>query len=283
MKKKNKEKKRNKIFLLLIIIAGVLFFYSLFQIISWEKDNNQVEKEMDKIKKETEIKEVPLEESEPNEEESMDDEKDSTDKKPTFDPYWGFLKYNYLEVDFTNLVKMNSEVVAWLSVSGTNINYPVVQHKDNEYYLNHTFNGSKNNAGWVFLDYRNQINTWQKNTIIYAHGRQNGSMFGSLKNILKEDWYKKESNHIIRLSTKNQNSLWQVFSVYRIPTTNDYIQTAFSSENSFQNFLEKMKNRSIYDFQVDLNSNDVILTLSTCYNDNDKVVLHAKYIKGQER
>ncbi len=286
MSKKIDIKKKNSFFLLLIMIAGTMLFYSLFQIINWKKDNDQIQKEMEQIKKETIIKEVSSEEAEnttSRQEDSTTLEDDSENKKTTFDPYWDFMKYNYLEVDFSNLAKMNSEVVAWLSVNGTNINYPVVQHKDNEYYLNHTFNGSKNNAGWVFLDYRNQINTWEKNTIIYAHGRQNGSMFGSLKNILKESWYQQKENHIIRLSTPNQNSLWQVFSVYRIPTTNDYIQTSFSSNTSFQTFLEKMKNRSIYDFQVELNQEDTVLTLSTCYDDNDKVVLHAKYIKGQER
>ena len=70
------------------------------------------------------------------------------------------------------LLKENQETVSWITVNGTNINYPVVQHSDNEYYLNHSFDGSENSAGWIFLDYRNNIENTEKNTIIYGHSRE---------------------------------------------------------------------------------------------------------------
>ena len=106
-------------------------------------------------------------------------------------------------------------------------------------------------------------------------------MFGSLKNIFETDWYNNKDNHVVKLSTATENTLWQVFSVYHIPTTSDYLQINFSSDEDFLEFVNKLKDRSQYDFNVEFNENDKILTLSTCYNDDEKVVLHAKLIKRE--
>lgn len=269
-KRKLHLKKKNICFLIIILFSGGLIFYHLTSIINWFFDNDRVTKELKEIKEETAISEKKV---------ISDQEED----KPSFDPYWDFIKTNYMEVDFSNLNKMNEEVVAWILVNGTNINYPVVQHNDNEYYLSHSFSQSKNEAGWVFMDYRNQDDNFQKNTIIYAHGRKNGSMFGSLKNILNSSWYKNSNNYIVKLSTLYENSLWQVFSIYKIRTTNDYIQTDFSTDDSFLSFLDNISSRSIYNFQTTVNASDKVLTLSTCFNDDEKIVLHAKLIESQKR
>ena len=106
---------------------------------------------------------------------------------------------NLLEVDFNELLSKNSDTVGWIEVKGTNINYPIVQTTNNEYYLNHAFDKTKNDAGWVFMDYRNDAKNFDQNTIIYAHSRYNQTMFGSLKNILSSSWYNNKNNHIIRM------------------------------------------------------------------------------------
>ena len=85
------------------------------------------------------------------------------------------------------------------------------------------------------------------------------------------------------MSTETENTLWQVFSVYRIPTTSDYLQIKFYSDDEYTRFLEKLKNRSVFDFNTTLTKDDKIITLSTCYNDNDKVVMHAKLIKSEKK
>ena len=118
-----------------------------------------------------------------------------------------------------------------------------------------------------------------KNMIIYAHGRENKTMFGTLKNILNSSWVNNKDNYIVKLSTESENTLWQVFSVYRIPNTNDYIRTEFASDESFAKFANMLLDRSNFDFNTSIDKNDQILTLSTCYNDYEKVVLHAKLIK----
>ena len=186
---------------------------------------------------------------------------------------------NLIDVDFKELKKKNKDTVGWIKVNGTNINYPFVQTKDNDYYLTRSFDKTYNDAGWVFLDYRNNIKELNKNTIIYAHSRRDRTMFGSLKNILSNGWLKNTDNYIIKLSTEYENTLWQVFSVYHIPTTNDYLRINFANDKEYLEFLNKLKNRSLYNFNTSINEGDYIITLSTCYNKTDKVVLHAKLIK----
>lgn len=106
-------------------------------------------------------------------------------------------------------------------------------------------------------------------------------MFGSLKNILSSGWLDNSDNYVVKISTETENTLWQVFSVYRIPNTNDYIQVNFKSNEDFRNWTSMLIERSAYNFNATVNENDNVLTLSTCYNDSEKVVLHAKLIKRE--
>ena len=133
------------------------------------------------------------------------------------------------------------------------------------------------------MDYRNNSKDFDQNTIIYGHGRLNKTMFGSLKNVVKKSWYSNKDNYIVKISTESENTLWQVFSTYRIKTTNDYLQTNFSSDEEYLEFLNMLKDRSVFDYKVDLNSNDKIISLSTCHNESEKIVLHAKLIKRENK
>lgn len=124
------------------------------------------------------------------------------------------------------------------------------------------------------MDYRNNVENFDSNTIIYAHGRYNKTMFGTLKDILTNNWLKNTNNYVVKLVTEKESSLWQVFSVYHIPTTSDYLSTTID-----QTFVNMLMNRSQYNFNTDVSSSDKILTLSTCYSDTEKMVMHAKLIK----
>ena len=109
-------------------------------------------------------------------------------------------------------------------------------------------------------------------------------MFGSLVNTLNKDWYTDSDNQIIQLSTLGYDTMWQVFSVYKIKAESYYITTDFSSDASYQTFINEMKNRSIYDFNVDVTIDDKLLTLSTCYNDYGmRLVVQAKLVKIQKK
>ena len=108
-------------------------------------------------------------------------------------------------------------------------------------------------------------------------------MFGTLKNVLTKDWYNKKDNHVIKLSTEKENTLWQVFSVYSIKTENYYITTDFKNDDEFKTYLDTMLKRSKFKFDANVNVNDTVLTLSTCHKTDEKIVVHAKLIKRETR
>ena len=266
-------KRKKIIFILIFCFIGL--FISIFKIIKWKLDSNEIIDEINNIQDIVEIKETNNEEN--------TEIIEQIEEIPQFNPYWDYIKMNLIDVNFNELKQINSSTVGWIQVNGTNINYPFVQTNDNKYYLNHTFNKSYNSAGWVFLDYRNNINELDKNTIIYAHGRYDSTMFGSLKNILSSGCLNNKNNYVIKLSTEKENTLWQVFSVYHIPTTSDYLQINFNSNEDFKNWAAILINRSAFNFNTSVNENDFVLTLSTCLNNNEKVVLHAKLIKKEKK
>lgn len=182
-------------------------------------------------------------------------------------------------VDFEKLKEKNSDIVAWLKVNGTNIETTVVKSTNNNYYLTHNFNKEYNSAGWIFADYKNKVDGTDKNLVIYGHNMRDDSMFGSLKWVINEDWYNNEDNKYITLITENETQVYEVFSVYQIEKEDYYIQTNFNTEKKFSAFLETIKKRSKKDFNVNVNKEDNILTLSTCANNNKyRVVLHAKKV-----
>ena len=185
-------------------------------------------------------------------------------------------------IDFTSIKNDNNDAVAYLKVNNTNIDYIVVQADDNDYYLSHNFEKKYNIAGWVFADYRNKLDESDKNIIIYGHNVRDGSMFGSLEKVLSQKWYENKDNYEVTFITENNSYKYQVFSVYSIVPEDYYISTDFSDENTFSSFVNVLKNRSIYDFGVDVTSNDKILTLSSCIGSGEKrVVLHAKLITSE--
>ena len=274
MNNKIKLKWKNIILILIFLILFITLNISIYNIIKWKLDSNKTKEEIKTIQENKNIEEVK-------------NNKDTeiikqAEKIPKENPYWDYIKMNMIDVNFDNLKKINSDVVGWIKVNGTNINYPFVQSKDNKYYLTHSFNKSYNNADWVFLDYRNN-NINNRNTIIYAHGRTDKTMFGTLRKVLNNGWINNTNNYVIKISTEKENSLWQIFSIYHIPTTNDYLQTEFKDEREYQRFLNILKNRSNHNFNTSITSNDTILTLSTCYNDSEKMVVHAKLIKKQKK
>lgn len=197
--------------------------------------------------------------------------------------YWYYINFPMISVNFNNLLSKNNDTVAWIQLNGTNINYPVVQATDNDYYLYHAFDHSDNQAGWVYMDYRNNPTDFNQNTIIYGHGMANDTIFGTLRYIVENWWYQNQDNHIVKLSTPTENTLWQVFSVYTIPEETYYLQTNFDDNEKYLEFLNKLQARSIYNFSATLNEQDKIITLSSCYNNELRVVLHAKLIKREQR
>ena len=132
-----------------------------------------------------------------------------------------YINTNFISVNLNYYTSKNNETVGWIQVNGTNINYPIVQHEDNNFYLEHDFYKRKTNIGWIFADYRDNMENLNNNTIIYGHNLINRTMFGSLPYMLNKNWFNSKNNQYIKLSTKTSNTIWQIFSVYKIEPTTD--------------------------------------------------------------
>ena len=239
----------NILFYIILICLFIILFISAKNIYYWFKDNKKTS-EMESIIEDNTSVEV------------IDDNTES----------------GLINVDLNDLRSINNDTVGYIKVNNTNINYPVVQTNNNTFYLTHTFDKTENKAGWVFMDYRNHNDNFDTNTILYAHGRLDNTMFGSLRKVIKEEWYTNPDNYILQYSNDYYSSKWQVFSIYRVKETDDYIKTNFSSNEEYNSFINLIKSRSIYDFNVSVTTNDNIITLSSCYNDTDRMVLHAKLV-----
>ena len=184
--------------------------------------------------------------------------------------------------NFDTLKKINPDIVGYIEVNNTNINYPIVKSNDNKYYLNHYFTKNLSKRGAIFLDYRNDLDDLSRNNIIYGHGLVDRTMFGSLNNLLDEEWFNNKDNHYIRIITDNRIMIFKIFSVYTIDKESYYIKTYFSNNKYFKEFLETIVKRSIHKFNINVSPSDRILTLSTCKNDFGKrIVVHAKLLKEE--
>ena len=197
-------------------------------------------------------------------------------------------KSNYVSPYYKNYAKVisvlkqtNPDTVGWLTVNNTTVNYPVVQANNNSYYLNHDFNKNSNSLGWVFMDYRNNANDLDQNTVIYGHNIAKAKlMFGNLSATLKSSWYTKADNQYITFNTERGDMQWRIFSIYTIAATNDYLYNTFATQADFLAFVEKMRSRSIYNFGAEIKENDKIITLSTCQsNGKNRLVVHAVLVK----
>lgn len=269
-KRKLKKKVKKILWSLLLIFFIIMLLISVSKLLSWFKDNKETSKIIENIQND-----IIIEETEDDENtEIVNGEEINKDND-----YWNYIKFPLIDVDINALKQKNSDTIGWINVNNTNVNYPYVQTSDNNYYLDHSFDKSYNEAGWVFMDYRNNSNLDNKNTILYAHSRLDKTMFGTLSKALKPNWYTNTDNHIIRISTETENSSWQIFSVYKIPEETYYVTTNFTSNEKYQEFLNTIASRSIHKFNTTLTTNDKILTLSTCYSDTERTVIHAKLIK----
>ena len=260
--------KQNKIekyaCLSVLVVSALVFTISSYKLAIWQNENNKIKKISGNISNIADVTEVK--------------ETSDNNVEVVSDDYFKYKDVSMLDVNFNELLKQNNDTKGWVKVEGTNVNYPFVQYSDNEYYLKHSYDNTYNKKGWVFLDYRNNMDNLDKNTILYAHGLMNNAMFGSLRRTVKQDWAKNKNNRIIKISTPNSMLLFEVFSSYTIEPESYYITSEFSSDEEFSTFIDTIKSRSFYDYNTSVSTDDKILTLSSCYDNKKRMVLHAKLI-----
>lgn len=283
-RKKEKSKYNKKLSIAMIVLSLSVYFVCVFLTSRWYVQGLKIKYLSNSIIDSTNI----IEDEERNDndnitenpEENNSQEGENDNNTPVYYPndYWDYLSVPFMDINFNELLNKNPDTVGWIKVEGTKVNYPIVQSTDNEYYLSHAFDRSNNIGGWIFADYRVDFEDFGKNTIIYGHNMNNKTMFGSIPWILNDSYLKNSNNYFIKISTPTTNTVWKVFSAYTIEPEVYYLKTNFNSE-PYDKFLNTIKNRSIYNFEIDVSTDDKILTLSTCDNTGTKrVAIHAKMI-----
>ncbi len=173
----------------------------------------------------------------------------------------------------------NEEVIGWIKFDTMDISYPIMQAKDNDYYLDHMYSGEENSAGSIFMEASNMPDFSDYHTIVYGHNMKNGSMFGSLKNYKTKDHYK--GNEYFTVYTLDSVYRYQIFAYYDISMYGDIYNNQFGPDDYFGQFIDKMVKRSYYDTGVRPVKTDRILTLSTCSTQGNRFVVNAVRIDNK--
>ncbi|MBQ2825030.1 MAG: class B sortase [Clostridia bacterium] len=203
--------------------------------------------------------------------------------------------------NWKGLKKANDEIVAWIKIDNTKIDYPVLEHKgdtpEDQFYLYRNYKKDYSDFGSIFVDYRCEKSVDSKNLILHGHNMgSDDSMFGQLMNYARADgrtqgntkFYQK--NPTITIDTPKGMREYVIFSVMKIDVSNDienvfdYLKAEFDSDARFMNFIYNIKLRSYLDVDVPINENDTLLTLSTCSyeTDNMRTIVVARQVRENE-
>lgn len=170
-------------------------------------------------------------------------------------------------IDFDSLLKINKDVAAWIEIPGTDIDYPIVQADNNDFYLNHDLKGDYSQFGSIYMDERYyKTEPFKKdNLIIYGHnmGHWNDSMFGQLEKYKDSKFYKKHK--VIKLYTKQENPEYQIIGIIRTTSSSKWYQfTDIDKEHKYKDMISYIKDNSLYDCKIPKKENAKFITLSTC-------------------
>jgi len=188
--------------------------------------------------------------------------------------------------EYASVYELNKSLVGWIRIDDTKVDYPVMQTKNNDYYLNHNFDQEKDNNGSIFIDKDCSIWPRSQNLIIYGHNMKSGKMFGSLKNYKNLDYYKKHP--YIQFDSLYEKGKYEVMYVFS-EVVHDEVEVAFkyyqfinaNSETEYNSYMKDMAEMSLYDTGVQSRYGDALITLSTCdYTENaERFVIVAKKVE----
>lgn len=249
--------KRNVPLLLVMIASFIIFIFAAGKLIEiyleYKKGNHTYEELMEYVQ-------------EPEADEHGKNDPDPEDES-------GF---TFLQVDFEEIKAQNPDVAAWIQIPALSVSYPVVQGKDNSYYLHHMFDGQENKNGSIFIDYHNQPDFTDSNTIIYGHNMKNGSMFGTLDQYQEKELFRQYPCFYIYLPDGILE--YRIVSCYAGKTGSVGYTYRFPKQEDFQDFLEKIISYAAYDTGTEVMDTDHIVTLSTCVNSdrNYRYLVHGK-------
>lgn len=197
---------------------------------------------------------------------------------------------------------LNPDTFGWITFHSTgkyigmNIDYPVMQGEDNDYYLNRTFYKKKNKAGSLFLDYRNNFTAESRDkiSIIYGHNLSTGLMFSKLNKLVDNLYNARQATHFT-LTTDAGTETYVLFAVMLVNTkkeqgpTFNYMKYDINTESAFDRYVYEVRRRSMYDYNTEVTFEDSILALSTCvphrknYGDGCRAVVLARPLREGEK
>ncbi len=168
----------------------------------------------------------------------------------------------FLGINFMALERINPDVVGWLTAEGTELDYPVVQGTDNDFYLWHLFDGEPNKLGSLFMDYRNSEDFSDKNTVIYGHNMKDGSMFASLAKYKDQRYY--ESFPTMRISIPAGDFVIELFAGTVVDGDYESVRFDFKDNEDFQRYADSLKKNSTFESNTIVTAEDRIITFATC-------------------
>lgn len=248
--------------MLLMLAALCVFCYSAYQLLTIYLEYKKGTDEY------TALEQYVSEETEPSVSEGMTETSTSDGSVPTMKN----------PIDFNGLQKINDEVIGWIQVKALDISYPVAQAADNDFYLSHTFEKASNSAGCIFIDYQNERDFSDRNTVIYGHNMKNGSMFGNLKDFYREEVY--EKSPYIWIYTPEEIYKYEIFSCQEVGAVSATYQMSFQNDKEFLEYIEEGRRSSAIQSDLKVEADDSVITLSTCTgNDATRFIVQAKRIK----
>ena len=176
-----------------------------------------------------------------------------------------------INIDFNTLKKVNKDIVAWIYSEGTPINYPIAQANDNEYYLRRLLDKTYNPSGTIFIDCKNNSDFEDYNTIIYGHNMKNDTMFGTLTNYKKQEYFNEHPD--MYLFTENKNLKIELFAGDITTSESDMYSFPKTSETN-EKLIKTAMNNSTFKSQTEVKQENKIVTLSTCSYDFE----NARYV-----
>ena len=183
-----------------------------------------------------------------------------------------------LNINWTNLKSINPDIVAWIKVTGTLINYPVVCGDDNDYYLTHDIEGNESVSGAIFSSYRNTWDGTDNNKILFGHNMRGATYFAYLTHYVPNDYsseplaFYKVHPTVLMATPEGGSQTYKIFAGIVANTDPSYGEvfpyvgkTTFADEDDFNNYMLEIMDRSWFYTDVDLTYGDEIITMSTCW------------------